>query len=70
MKNILKFSVALVLSTMIMVSCAENKKEEAKVEKNQELAEIVEKAIELPIIKIPTVTNGAEAYFSPDGFIR
>ena len=67
MKNILKFSVALGLSTMVMVSCAETKKEEVKAEKKEELAAVVEKAIELPIKKIPTVTNGAEAYFSPDG---
>ncbi|MCK5638372.1 MAG: PD40 domain-containing protein, partial [Flavobacteriaceae bacterium] len=67
MKNILKFSVALGLSTMVMVSCAETKKEEVKAEKKEKLAAVVEKAIELPIKKIPTVTNGAEAYFSPDG---
>lgn len=67
MKNILKFSVALGLSTMVMVSCAETKKEEVKAEKKEELAAVVEKAIELPIKKIPTVTNGAEAYFSPNG---
>mgnify|MGYP001122711675 CR=1 FL=1 len=67
MKNILKFSIALGLSTIVMVSCAETKKEEVKAEKNKELAEVVEQVSELSIKKTPTVTNGTEAYFSPDG---
>lgn len=67
MNNIFKFSIALGLSTMVMVSCADNKKEEVKAENKEELAAVVEKIKELPITKIPTVTNGAEAYFSPDG---
>jgi len=67
MKNIFKFSIALGLSTIVMVSCADHKKEEVKPEVKEELVAVVEKAIELPITKIPTVTNGAEAYFSPDG---
>ncbi|NOQ91413.1 MAG: hypothetical protein GQ552_01695 [Flavobacteriaceae bacterium] len=67
MKNIFKFSIALGLSTMVMASCADNKKEEAKAEKKEALTSVVKKAMELPITNIPTVTNGAEAYFSPDG---
>ena len=32
MKNIFKFSIALGLSTIVMVSCADHKKEEVKPE--------------------------------------
>jgi len=68
MNNIFKFSMALGLSGMILTSCADTKKnKETEVEKDK-LAVVVEEAkSELPIKNIPSVTNGAEAYFSPDG---
>jgi len=68
MNNIFKFSMALGLSTMLLTSCTDAKKnKETEVEK-EKLAVVVEEAkSELPIKNIPSVTNGAEAYFSPDG---
>ena len=67
MKYIFKFSIALGLSGIMMTSCEDNKKEAVKEIENEALAALVENTVELPIKKIPTVTNGAEAYFSPDG---
>ena len=68
MNNIIKFSVALGVLTMIMASCADNKKKEVIQNDNLEvITQKTEEIKELPITKIPNVTNGAEAYFSPDG---
>ncbi|MCK5906198.1 MAG: PD40 domain-containing protein [Flavobacteriales bacterium] len=48
------------LSTLLFASCGEsNDQQETKVEKKE-----VNK--ELPVSRIPNVSNGAEAYFSPD----
>lgn len=68
MNNILKFSIVLGLSTMVMASCTDNKKEKVEqADNNEVVAKKVEEVKEFPITKIPNVTNGAEAYFSPDG---
>ncbi len=50
-----------------MTFCAENKKEETKSVKKRELTASVENTVEFSIAKIPKVTNGSKAYFSPDG---
>ena len=56
MNNIFKFSMALGLSTMILTSCTDTKKnKETEVEK-EKLAVVVEEAkSELPIKNIPSV---------------
>lgn len=57
--------LSIVLGVFALVSCGtENKKETAAEEVS--VAD-TEEVVELPIAKIPNVTNGAEAYFSPDG---
>ncbi len=65
MNNLFKYSIALGIS-VALVSCGRSQREEETV-KEEATAVITEKVSELPITKIPNVTNGAEAYFSPDG---
>ncbi|MCK5906548.1 MAG: PD40 domain-containing protein, partial [Flavobacteriales bacterium] len=54
------------LSTLIFSSCgnetqqADNKKETAVNDSKKEV-------VELPVVQVPNVANGAESYFSPDG---
>ncbi len=68
MNNILKFSTALGLTTLMMVSCADQKKEKVNQNDQKELvSKKVEEVKEFTITQIPNVSNGAEAYFSPDG---
>ncbi len=68
MNKLYKFSMALGITGIVLTSCMNDKKSmETEVEK-EKLASIVEATVsELPIKNIPSVTNGAEAYFSPDG---
>jgi len=65
MNNLLKYSIVLGISAAL-VSCGGNQSKEETV-KEEPSAVITEEISELPITKIPNVTNGAEAYFSPDG---
>jgi Tol biopolymer transport system component len=68
MKKLYKLSMALGMTAVVLTSCAENKKNKVTEVENEELASLVEATVsELPIKNIPSVTNGAEAYFSPDG---
>jgi Tol biopolymer transport system component len=68
MNKILKFSMSLGVTAMVLTSCAENKKSEKAEADREKLAAVVEAAFsELSVNNIPSVTNGAEAYFSPDG---
>ncbi|MEN8138147.1 MAG: hypothetical protein ABFR62_06920, partial [Bacteroidota bacterium] len=61
------------LSTIILSSCNEEPKQKQADEAKPEIAENItpekarEENDELTITKVPNVTNGAEAYFSPDG---
>ncbi len=65
MNNLFKYSIALGLSAAL-VSCGGSQTEETA--KTEEKAPVTTKEVsELPITKIPNVTNGAETYFSPDG---
>jgi len=64
MNNLFNYSIALILVGLI--SCGESQSEEETV-KEEPSAVITEEISELPITKIPNVTNGAETYFSPDG---
>ncbi len=65
MNNLFKYSIALGLSAAL-VSCGGSQTEETA--KTEAAAPATTKEVsELPITKIPNVTNGAETYFSPDG---
>lgn len=66
MKKNITFSIALGLSAIVITSCSDKKKEDTNQKKNKDLTTVVEKATELPIKRIPNVSNGAESYFSPD----
>ena len=57
--------LSIVLGALALVSCGTENKEEAT--KEETTVVVVKEEAELPITKIPTVTNGAEAYFSPNG---
>lgn len=67
MKNILKYSLAIGFATLAITSCTDSSKTEESEVKVESAAIITDEVSELPITKIPTVTNGAETYFSPDG---
>jgi|LGVF01.1.fsa_nt_gb Tol biopolymer transport system component len=57
------------LSTLLFSSCSEEAQQEQADKNIKEIAVNEDKNndIELPVTQIPNVTNGAEAYFSPDG---
>ncbi len=70
MKHILNLSVALSISSLTLFSCVEGKKENQEVQKEskKDIAEVTTDPVkEFAIKQIPSVSNGAEAYFSPDG---
>lgn len=68
MINLSKNSILTGVLAVLLLSCADNKKHKTSGPENDKNG-IVEETVpsELPIRKIPNVTNGAEAYFSPDG---
>ena len=60
--------LVLGLSTLLFSACS-NEPQQKQDDSKNELAvnDKKDEIVELPIIQIPNVTNGAEAYFSPDG---
>ena len=67
MINFFKFSAAIALSTIMLTSCTENKINNESGIEEADLAVTEDAKSGFPIINIPNVSNGAEAYFSPDG---
>ena len=66
MNNRIKFSVAIAIITMMFTSCADNTESDESVIEKAGLEVVDETNPELPISNVPNVSNGAEAYFSPD----
>ncbi|MCF6360439.1 MAG: hypothetical protein L3J29_06715 [Cyclobacteriaceae bacterium] len=66
MNNLFKFSIALGLSVAV-ISCSDTTQSEDTETVKETALVVTEEPSELPITNIPSVTNGAEAYFSPDG---
>ncbi|MEN8247302.1 MAG: hypothetical protein ABFS32_00090 [Bacteroidota bacterium] len=61
MKNIFNFLLVMGLASFVFISCTETKSEQPADEHEKE-AEAT-----FTLTNVPNVTNGAEAYFSPDG---
>ena len=67
MNKVFKYSTVLGLAVVLLPACTDNKSIESGKTEAGPAAVVVEAISEMPIKNIPNVTNGAEAYFSPDG---